>query len=252
MWTRPPRAAGAGTGGERGVHRQAARGAGRAGARSCPRERGPAASSGSPAVSESRPSSAGRGPSTTTRYVAALISSTPPPAPTRPMLRKYGHSRIATTWCMSTSWTAPAKGTSPPSASWPPLTEARTPSPYSCAARPAWSAAFKLDSATQAWPATTSGLCPEHGTVKVVRKDAVAALWTRVDQLLGAYSSDWSADERGVTVDHVTNDIATHVPARHQLRSALDEARRNDLRGRQVSAPACPGIAQRNSAHAAE
>lgn len=32
------------------------------------------------------------------------------------------------------------------------------------------------------------------GEIKVVRKDAVAALWTRLNELLGLYASEWSAD----------------------------------------------------------
>lgn len=32
------------------------------------------------------------------------------------------------------------------------------------------------------------------GAIKVIRNDAVGALWTRVNQLLGAYSGEWSAD----------------------------------------------------------
>jgi hypothetical protein len=32
------------------------------------------------------------------------------------------------------------------------------------------------------------------GAIKVIRKDAMGALWTRVNQLLGAYSGEWSAE----------------------------------------------------------
>jgi hypothetical protein len=42
--------------------------------------------------------------------------------------------------------------------------------------------------------------------------------------------------------------IATHVPRVSPAPHCLRRARRNDLTGPQVSAPACPGIAQRNSA----
>jgi hypothetical protein len=32
------------------------------------------------------------------------------------------------------------------------------------------------------------------GAIKVIRKDAVGALWGQVNQLLGAYAGEWSAD----------------------------------------------------------
>jgi hypothetical protein len=44
------------------------------------------------------------------------------------------------------------------------------------------------------------------GAIKIIRKDAVAALWTRVNDLLGAYSAEWSADTpeaRLLAADHL-------------------------------------------------
>ena len=49
------------------------------------------------------------------------------------------------------------------------------------------------------------------GAIKVIRKDAVAALWTRVNELLGAYSAEWSADTpeaRMLAADH----LAPYLP----------------------------------------
>ena len=58
------------------------------------------------------------------------------------------------------------------------------------------------------------------GTVKVVRKDAVAALWTRVDQLLGAYSSDWSADTPEARLQ-AADRLAPYLPPTGWLGRAL-------------------------------
>jgi hypothetical protein len=49
------------------------------------------------------------------------------------------------------------------------------------------------------------------GAIKVIRKDAVAALWTRVNELLGTYSGEWSADTpeaRLLAADH----LAPYLP----------------------------------------
>lgn len=59
------------------------------------------------------------------------------------------------------------------------------------------------------------------GIIKVVRTDAVTALWTRVNELLGVYASNWSADlseARPVAADSTS----AYLPPAGWLLRALD------------------------------
>lgn len=61
------------------------------------------------------------------------------------------------------------------------------------------------------------------GPVKVIRKDAVMALWARANQLLGAYAAEWSAETpeaRLLAADH----LAPHLPPTGWLGRALSQA----------------------------
>jgi hypothetical protein len=58
------------------------------------------------------------------------------------------------------------------------------------------------------------------GAIKVIRKDAMAALWTRVNELLGVYASKWSADTPEASLlaaDH----LAPSLPPTGWLNRAL-------------------------------
>ena len=59
------------------------------------------------------------------------------------------------------------------------------------------------------------------GAIKVVRKDAVAALWTRVNELLGVYAGDWSADAPEARL-MAADRVAPRLPTTGWLIRALD------------------------------
>jgi hypothetical protein len=59
------------------------------------------------------------------------------------------------------------------------------------------------------------------GTLKVVRKDAMGGLWTRVNELLGVFASDWSADVPEARL-RAADRVATRFPPTGWLIRALD------------------------------
>jgi hypothetical protein len=58
------------------------------------------------------------------------------------------------------------------------------------------------------------------GTIKVIRKDAIATLWTQVNQLLGAYSGEWSADTPEARLQ-AADQLAPRLPPTGWLGRAL-------------------------------
>lgn len=61
------------------------------------------------------------------------------------------------------------------------------------------------------------------GVIKVVRQDAVTSLWNRVNELLGVYASNWSADVPEARLG-AADSVAAYLPPTGWLIRALDAA----------------------------